>query len=53
MDPTVDAAWIAVGVSALTLLGTLAAQYLGRRGTNNDTKKAFAEQREQLNETLN
>ena len=53
MNPTVVAAWIAAGVSALTLVGILAAQYLGRRGTSKDAEKAFAEQREQLNETLN
>jgi hypothetical protein len=29
MDPTVVAAWIAAGVSVLTLVGTLAAQYFG------------------------
>jgi uncharacterized protein YjbI with pentapeptide repeats len=52
MDPTVDAAWIAAGVSALTLVGTLAAQHFGRRGANEDTEKAFAQQRGQLNETL-
>jgi uncharacterized protein YjbI with pentapeptide repeats len=52
MNPTVVAAWIAAGVSVLTLIGTLAAQYFGRRGTNKDTEKAFAEQREQLDRTL-
>jgi uncharacterized protein YjbI with pentapeptide repeats len=52
MDPTVVAAWIAAGVSLLTLIGTLAAQYLGRRGTNKDTEKAFAEQRVHLDRTL-
>jgi Pentapeptide repeats (9 copies) len=52
MDPTVVAAWIAAGVSVLTLAGTLAAQYFGRRGTKEDTEKAFAEQRRQLKETL-
>jgi hypothetical protein len=52
MDPTVVAAWIAAGVSALTLVGTLVAQYFGRRGTVKDTERAFVEQREQLNETL-
>jgi hypothetical protein len=52
MDPTVVAAWIAAGVSVLTLLGTLAAQYFGRRGTNKDTEKAFAVQRDQLERTL-
>lgn len=45
MDPAVVAAWIAAGVSVLTLLGTLAAQYFGRRATKGDTEKAFAEQR--------
>jgi hypothetical protein len=39
MDPTVVAALIAAGVSALTLAGTLAAQYFGRRGTNKDTER--------------
>ena len=52
MDPTVVAAWIAAGVSVLTLVGTLAAQYFGRRATSKETEKALAEQREQLNETL-
>ena len=52
MDPTVVAAWIAAGVSVLTLVGTLAAQYLGRRATSRDTEKTFTEQREQLNLTL-
>jgi hypothetical protein len=52
MDPTVVAAWIAAGVSVLTLVGTLAAQYFGRRGTKEDTEKAFAEQRGQLERTL-
>ena len=33
MEPTVIAAWIAAGVSLLTLVGTLAAQYVGRRAT--------------------
>jgi hypothetical protein len=52
VDPTVVAAIIAAAVSGLTLVGTLAAQYFGRRGTKEDTEKAFAEQRAQLNETL-
>jgi uncharacterized protein YjbI with pentapeptide repeats len=52
MDPTVVAAWIAAGVSVLTLVGTLAAQYLGRRATARDAEKAFAEQRRQLERTL-
>src|SRR5580658_4445431 len=52
MDPTVVAAWIAAGVSLLTLVGTLAAQYFGRRATARDADKAFAEQRQQLERTL-
>ena len=52
MDPTVVAAWIAAGVSVLTLVGTLAAQYFGRRLTARDADRAFAEQREQLDRTL-
>jgi hypothetical protein len=39
MDPQVVAAIIAAVVSALTLVGTLAAQYLGRRATSRDTEK--------------
>jgi hypothetical protein len=57
MDPTVVAAWIAAGVSMLTLVGTLAAQYFGSRATSRDTKQALeqtlAEQRDQLDRTLN
>jgi len=34
MDPAVVAAWIAAGVSALTLVGTLVAQYLGYRAAS-------------------
>jgi hypothetical protein len=59
MDPTVVAAWIAVGVSVLTLAGTLAAQYLGYRATSRDAEKAAKtadptaeEQRKQLDRTL-
>jgi uncharacterized protein YjbI with pentapeptide repeats len=52
MDPTVVAAWIAAGVSALTLVGTLAAQYFGRRATNRDIEKTLAEQSRQLDRTL-
>jgi hypothetical protein len=63
MDPTVVAAWIAAGVSVLTLVGTLVAQYLGYRASGRDADKALkeqrehldlrlAEQRDQLNETL-
>jgi hypothetical protein len=52
MDPTVVAAWIAAGVSALTLVGTLAAQYLGRHATSRDTEKTLEEQRKHLDLTL-
>src|SRR5579871_4832580 len=52
MSPEVTAAIIAASVSFLTLIGTLAAQYFGRRATKQDTKEAFKEQREQLDETL-
>jgi uncharacterized protein YjbI with pentapeptide repeats len=52
MDPLVVAAWIAAGASALTLIGTLAAQYFGRRATSQDTERAFEEQGKQLDRTL-
>jgi uncharacterized protein YjbI with pentapeptide repeats len=52
MSPEVTAAVIAASVSVLTLIGTLAAQYFGRRATSRDTQKTFAEQREQLDKTL-
>src|ERR1700722_15145163 len=52
MDPQVVAAIIAAAVSALTLVGTLIAQYLGRRGTSKDTEKTLKEQREHLDLTL-
>src|SRR6266581_905182 len=56
MDPTVVAAWIAAGVSVLTLAGTLVAQYLGYRATSRDAEKtaekAAEEQRKQLDRTL-
>jgi ABC-type transporter Mla subunit MlaD len=49
VDPQVVATVIA---GALTVLGTLAAQHFGRRGTAEDAEKAFAEQREQLRRTF-
>jgi len=52
MDPTVVAAWIAAGVSLLTLAGTLAAQYYGYRASSRDAEKTAAEQRLQLDRTL-
>ena len=52
MNPEVVAAIIAASVSFLTLIGTLAAQYFGRRATRRDTQQAFDEQRKQLDRTL-
>jgi len=52
MDPTVVAAWIAAGVSVLTLAGTLAAQYFGYHATSRDAEKTAEEQRKQLDQTL-
>jgi hypothetical protein len=48
MSPEVTAAIIAASISFLTLIGTLAAQYLSRRATRND----FKEQGERLDRTL-
>jgi uncharacterized protein YjbI with pentapeptide repeats len=45
MGPTVLAAWIAAGVSALTLAGTLVAQYVGYRATSRELDRTFTEQR--------
>src|SRR5580658_2393398 len=52
MSPEVTAAVIAASVSVLTLIGTLAAQYFGRRATSRDTQKTLAEQGKQLDRTL-
>jgi hypothetical protein len=52
MSPEVTAAIIAASVSFLTLIGTLAAQFFGRRATEQDTNEAFEEQRKQLDKTL-
>src|SRR5262252_4245357 len=52
MAPQVEAAVIAAGVGVLTLVGTLAAQYLGRRATHRDTEKTLEEQRKHLDRTL-
>ena len=49
MDPQVVAAVVA---GALTVTGTLAAQYLGRRATNRDTENTLEEQRKHLDRTL-
>ena len=45
MDPQVVAAVIAASVSFLTLIGTLAAQYFGRRATSKQLDRTLAEQR--------
>lgn len=45
MNPEVVAAIIAASVSVLTLIGTLAAQYFGRRATREQLNRTFAEQR--------
>jgi len=45
MNPEVTAAIIAAGVSFLTLIGTLAAQYFGRRATSRQLDRTFSEQR--------
>src|SRR5215469_9767335 len=52
MSPEVTSAIIAASVSGLTLIGTLAAQYVGRRATSRDTQRALEEQRKQLDRTL-
>ena len=52
MSPEVTAAVIAASVSVLTLVGTLTAQYLGRRATSRDTQEALEEQRTHLDKTL-
>ncbi len=52
MSPELAAAIIAASVSFLTLIGTLAAQYFGRRATSRDTQEALEEQRKQLDKTL-
>jgi hypothetical protein len=45
MSPEVAAAVIAASVSFLTLIGTLAAQYFGRRATSKQLDRTLAEQR--------
>jgi uncharacterized protein YjbI with pentapeptide repeats len=52
MNAQVVAAIIAASVSVLTLIGTLAAQYLGRRATSRDTERTLTEQSKQLDRTL-
>jgi hypothetical protein len=43
MNAQVVAAIIAASVSVLTLIGTLAAQYFGRRATSRDTERTLTE----------
>jgi hypothetical protein len=45
MGSAVAAAIIAASVSVLTLIGTLAAQYFGRRATSRELDRTLAEQR--------
>ncbi len=52
MSPQVVAAITAASVSVLTLIGTLAAQYFGRRATSRDTEKTLGEQGKNLDRTL-
>ena len=52
MNPQVVAATIAASVSVFTLIGTLAAQYFGRRATSRDTEKTLGEQGKHLDRTL-
>jgi uncharacterized protein YjbI with pentapeptide repeats len=52
MSPQVAAAIIAASVGVLTLIGTLAAQYFGRRATSRDTQRALEEQGKHLDRTL-
>src|SRR5215813_6646742 len=52
MSPAITSAIIAAGVSLLALIGTLAAQYFGRRATSRDTQQALEEQCKQLDRTL-
>jgi hypothetical protein len=52
MNSQVVAAIIAASVSVLTLIGTLAAQYFGRRATSRDTEKTLGEQAKHLDITL-
>ena len=52
MSPEVTAAIIAASVSVLTLIGTLAAQYFGRRATSRDTQEDIRRTHEQLDKTL-
>jgi hypothetical protein len=52
MNSQVVAAIIAASVGVLTLIGTLAAQYFGRRATSGDTEITLGEQSKHLDRTL-
>jgi uncharacterized protein YjbI with pentapeptide repeats len=52
MSSQVVAAVIAASVSFLTLIGTLVAQYFGRRATSRDTQKTLEQQGKHLDRTL-
>src|ERR1035438_4325173 len=52
MTPQIVTAIIAASVSFLTLIGTLAMQYFGRRATSRDTEKTLEQQGKQLDRTL-
>src|SRR5690348_16727226 len=52
MDAQVLAAYIADGVSAVTLAGTLTSQTLSRRAASRDNERALQQQRDQLDTTL-
>jgi uncharacterized protein YjbI with pentapeptide repeats len=48
MNPQVVAAVIAASVSVFTLIGTLAAQYFGRRATSRQLDRTFSEQHSRM-----
>jgi uncharacterized membrane-anchored protein YhcB (DUF1043 family) len=52
MSPKVTAAIIAGSVGLVTVIGTLAARYFGRRATSRDTQQELEEQRKQPDRTL-
>jgi hypothetical protein len=52
MDPTVVAVWIAAGVSVLTLVGTLAAQYFGYHAATRAAEQTAGDQRRQMERTF-
>ena len=52
MGPTVVAAWIAAGVSVLTLISTVIVQIIGFRSTRADTERQIKATREDTADTL-